>query len=66
MDAYDQRFTREMEWGDLRDGRFEACTFEGADWSRKDLRDARFDLRSEKHPWETICVFFVSCARIAL
>lgn len=43
MDAYDQRFTRETEWGDLRDARFEACTIEGADWTGKDLRGARFE-----------------------
>ena len=43
MEAYDQRFPSDSEWGDLRDARFEACVFEGVDWSGKDLRGARFE-----------------------
>ena len=43
MEAYDQRFLSDSEWGDLRDARFEACVFEGVDWSGKDLRGARFE-----------------------
>ena len=31
MEAYDQRFPSDSEWGDLRDARFEACVFEGVD-----------------------------------
>ena len=43
MEAYDQRFPSDSEWGDLPDARFGACVFEGVDWSGKDLRGARFE-----------------------
>ena len=43
MEAYDQRFPSDSVWGDLWHARFEACVFEGVDWSGKDLRGARFE-----------------------
>ncbi|HAY56647.1 MAG TPA: hypothetical protein DCX49_04365 [Flavobacteriales bacterium] len=43
MEAYDQRFPSDSEWGDLRDARFEACVFEGADFTGANLEGLAFD-----------------------
>jgi fluoroquinolone resistance protein len=43
MEVYEQAFSRDEMWGDLRDARFDSCTFRGVDWSGKDLRGARFE-----------------------
>ena len=43
IEAFEQTFGRDHEWGGLRDARLESCTLEGVDWSGKDLRGARFE-----------------------
>lgn len=42
-EEFEQTFGAAVQWKNLQNARFEACTFNGVNWSNADLRGARFE-----------------------